>query len=258
MAPQFTSVHTRFVVRPLLPAPRPITLPILLTNIIPEQFPVPRILTDIDDRRTPTPPPTPRPERRPASPYRAPTPARPRAPTPARPRQPTPPSREPSPLSSPLSSPPPSPDGNNAATENLSESDGIPKPTLANIRTVKALFEDCYPDLTKEEQDKKYTDFRVKYIRTSIDARLDRLCAQYLRPSVALSFPDKEKVTKVYDKMTETFPWIAQYTRHWPVAVCLQGKLHNSAARAVEKSTKKVVDAIAGVAPAKKRAKQSK
>ena len=59
-------------------------------------------------------------------------------------------------------------------------------------------------------------------------------------------------------QMTEMFPWIAQYTRHWPVAVCLQGKLHNSAARAVEKSTKKVVDAIAGVAPAKKRSKQSK
>jgi hypothetical protein len=94
-----------------------------------------------------------------------------------------------------------------------------------------------------------------------------------LRQSVALSYQEKEKLTQAYTKvgyiihgmlsdiltdrqMTETFPWIAKYARHWPVAVCLQGKLHNSAARAVEKSTKKVVNAIAGVAPAKKRGKR--
>ncbi|KAF8209982.1 hypothetical protein K438DRAFT_1753588 [Mycena galopus ATCC 62051] len=254
MAPQFTSAPTQYVVRPFFAAPCPVTLPIRLTNIIPEQFPLPRILMDVDTSRTPTPPP--RPERVPTPPYRA--------PTPAAPRQCTPNSRE-----SSLLTPPPenSEDENSASTAKISnDSDGIARPSSANIQTVKSLFKDRYPHLTELEQDKQYADFRVGYFRTSIDASLDRLCTQYLRPSVALSYQEKDKLTQVYTKvghtihgivflltdsqMTDTFPWLAEYVRHWPVAVCLQGKLHNSAARAIEKSTKKVVNALAGVAPA--------
>ncbi|KAF8145338.1 hypothetical protein K438DRAFT_1781982 [Mycena galopus ATCC 62051] len=245
MAPQFTSAPTQYVVRPFFAAPCPVTLLIRLTNIIPEQFPLPCILTDVDTSRTPTPPP--RPERVPAPPYRA--------PTPAAPRQCTPNSRESSPLT-PL--PENSEDENSTSTPKISnDSDGIARPSSANIQTVKSLFKDRYPHLTELEQDKQYADFR---------ASLDRLCTQYLRPLVALTYQEKDKLTQVYTKvghtihgmvflltdsqMTDTFPWLTEYVRHWPVAVCLQGKLHNSAARAIEKSTKKVVNALAGVAPA--------
>ncbi|KAF8147167.1 hypothetical protein K438DRAFT_1780252 [Mycena galopus ATCC 62051] len=228
MAPQFTRTPTQYDVRPFFAAPCPVTLPIWLTNIIPEQFPLPRILMDVDTSCTPTPPP--RPERVPTPPYRAPTPAAPHQ---------TPKTR--TPLPRPKIS---------------NDSDGITRPSSANIQTVKLLFKDCYPHLMELEQDKQYADFR---------ASLDCLCTQYLRPSVALSYQEKNKLTQVYTKvghtihgmvflltdsqMTDTFLWLAEYVRYWPVAVCLQGKLHNSAARAIEKSTKKVDNALAGVAP---------
>ncbi|KAJ7910165.1 hypothetical protein B0H13DRAFT_2329699 [Mycena leptocephala] len=82
-----------------------------------------------------------------------------------------------------------------------------------------------------------------------LQVRLDELCTQYLRPSVVLSYQDKDELSKVYNKMTAKFPWLAHYDNYWPVSVCLQGKLHNSAARATEKSTRKVLNIIAGTAP---------
>ncbi|KAJ7884031.1 hypothetical protein B0H13DRAFT_2343888 [Mycena leptocephala] len=98
--------------------------------------------------------------------------------------------------------------------------------------------------LDPQEQDKKYTDFR---------SRLDELCTQYLRPSVVLSYQDKDELSKVYNKMTAKFPWLAHYDNYWPVSVCLQGKLHNSAMRATEKSTRKVLNIIVGTAPVRTR-----
>ncbi|KAJ7302700.1 hypothetical protein DFH08DRAFT_826442 [Mycena albidolilacea] len=213
MAPLFTSAPTKHVVRPLLTAPCPVTLPVLLTNIIPEQFLLPCILMDIDPSRTPSPPPPPPRARTPAPAPRACTPA------PVLPRRPTPDSRESS-LTSMAS--------DDEARKPCS-SNQIARPSAANIQTVKSLFREHYPNLTLEEQEKQYTDFR---------ARLDQLCTLHLRPSLALSYQDKEKVTQVHTK------------KNWPVMVCLQGKLHNSSAHAVEKSTRKVVNAIAGAAPA--------
>ncbi|KAJ7880097.1 hypothetical protein B0H13DRAFT_1891972 [Mycena leptocephala] len=235
MAPQFTSVTTKHVVRPLLPAPCPVTLPVLLTNIIPEPFPLPRMLLDIDPSRTPTPPPDL--HRAPSPPHRAPTPAPRRAPTPAAPpRNVTPVSRE--------SSLTPTEGSDSDTHSSPTTVTKILRPSSANIQTVKALFPDRYPHLTQEEQDKKYADFR---------SRLDELCTQYLRPSVALTYQDKDELSKVYNKMTATFPWLAHYDNCWPASVCLQGKLHNSAARAVERSTRKVLNIIAGVAPVRTR-----
>lgn len=84
---------------------------------------------------------------------------------------------------------------------------------------------------------------------------------------MALSNQDDEKLDKVYNKVrlnysfklvyleltdlqtTETFPWLAHYDKYWPVSVCLQGKLHNSTARALDKSARKAISIIAGVAP---------
>ncbi|KAJ7103950.1 hypothetical protein C8R44DRAFT_887438 [Mycena epipterygia] len=217
MAPQFTSAPTKYTVRPLLNAPCAVTLPLLLTNIIPEQFPFPRILNGHHgyshalsssrySSRTYT-----------CSRYSSrtytwlPHVAHLRLPAhlllPAHLATPRPTARQPS---------------------------------AANIQTIKSLFEDLYPDLVAEEQMKEYMAFR---------SHLDTLCARYLRPALALSHQDKAQVNKVNKKMTETFEWLAEYELHWPVAVCLQGKLHNSAARSVDKSTRKVINAITGVAP---------
>ncbi|KAJ7469663.1 hypothetical protein FB451DRAFT_1176897 [Mycena latifolia] len=230
-------------------------LPLVLTNIIPEQFALPRMLTDIDTSRTPTPPPgpsrAPTPVRRapvaPTPARRAPAPAPPRPPTPARTRRPTPDTRESSltPMESEDdSSDDRSPDAPSPKAEKQKSPSQlqVPRPSGANIHTVKSLFKELYPDLTEEEQETEYVNFRDV---------LNGLCARYLRASLALTHQDKDQVNKVYRKLTETFTWLAEYENHWPVAVCLQGKLHNSAARAVEKSTRKAINIIAGAAPAR-------
>ncbi|KAJ6600150.1 hypothetical protein B0H10DRAFT_2231022 [Mycena sp. CBHHK59/15] len=185
----------------------------------PEQFPSPRILTDIDSNRTPTPPPGPR---------RAPTPAPRRAPTPAPHCTPTP---APLPDSDDSDS---DSDSSRMAKKPLNQ---IQWPSNANIQTVKLSFKDLYPNLTEREHDKEYMAFRTQ---------LDALCTRYLRLSLALTHQDKNDVHKVYKKLTEIFEWLAEYDNFWPAAVCLQGKLHNSAARAVDKSTRKVFNALAG------------
>ncbi|KAJ7099242.1 hypothetical protein B0H15DRAFT_796058 [Mycena belliarum] len=268
MATQFASAPTKNFVRPLLLAPAPVVLPVLLTNIIPEHFPCPRILTDIESSRTPSPPPNPRraptpaPSHRPPTPapsHRPPTPPPPRsAPTPApHRRQATPVNRESS--LTPMSSDDDSSDSDSSDSDNSNSpptpksSKKITKPSPANISSVKELFKGIYPNLTTQERENEYKAFRD---------RLDTLCSRYLSPSLALSHQDQERVDKVYTKICETFPWLAQCEHHWPAAVCLQGKLHNSTARAVEKSTQKIAKALAGVAsgarrgstkPAKKR-----
>ncbi|KAJ7838148.1 hypothetical protein B0H13DRAFT_2367698 [Mycena leptocephala] len=243
MVPRFTSVTTIYVVRPLLPAPCPVTLPVLLTNIIPEQFPLLQMLLNIDPSCTPTPPPD--------LPHRAPTPAPHHDPTPAPRHDPTPaprcahtpatPSRNVTPNSRESSLTPM--EGSDSDSDSDSSPATVTKilwPSSANIQAVKLLFLDHYPHLTPQEQDKKYTDFR---------SRLDELCTQYLHPSVVLSYQDKDEFSKVYNKMTAKFPWLAHYDNYWPASVCLQGKLRNSAAHATEKSTREVLNIIAGTAP---------
>jgi hypothetical protein len=41
----------------------------------------------------------------------------------------------------------------------------ILRPSSANIQAVKSLFPDRYPHLTPQEQEQKYTDFRVRIFR---------------------------------------------------------------------------------------------
>ncbi|KAJ6576188.1 hypothetical protein B0H10DRAFT_2236582 [Mycena sp. CBHHK59/15] len=225
MAPRFTGVPTKHVVRPLLAAPSPVTLPVLLTNIIPEQFPLPRILTDIDSSRTPSPPPVLVAHLHPPVPVVR-LPLHPHVDTDSRESSLT-----------PMESDDNSSDSSLAAKK---PNNKITRPSGANIQSVKSLFKERYPDLTTEEQDQRYTDFRT---------RLDELCARYLRPALALTYQDKDELNKVYKKMTNTLPWLAHYDSHWPVSVCLQTKLHNSASRAVDKSTRKAANMLAGVAP---------
>ncbi|KAJ7727099.1 hypothetical protein B0H16DRAFT_1735366 [Mycena metata] len=244
MAFQFTSVPTKYVVRPLLAPPLPVTLPILLTNLTPQRFPAPRLLTNITSTRATTPlPPSPPPRAPPTPPPRASTPRAPsRAPTPA-PQHRSSVSRESS-LSS-LESEDDSADSSGTA----SGSSKIPRPAGAKIQTVKDLFVARFPELDQEQRNAKYNDFR---------GRIDHLCGLYLRPTVALAYQAKEDADKVYDKMAAKFPWLTSYHNYWPVAVCSQGKLHNSAARAVEKSNKKAVDIIQSVAPARSGSKGPK
>ncbi|KAJ7836938.1 hypothetical protein B0H13DRAFT_1912793 [Mycena leptocephala] len=284
MAPQFPSTPTKYVVRPLAPPPGPVVLPVLLTNIIHEQYPLPRLLTDIDNSRAATPPPGPHraptpPQRRAPTPgpRRAPTPGPRRAPTPPQRRAPTPPQRR-APTPGPRRAPTPGPrraptpqrrastaslssressltpmesDEDDSDDKNTKSSLKISRPLSPNIQTVKSLFTHRYPDLSKEDQEKKYLEFRVKSLYVLATNRVDELCARYLNPSSALKFQEPESLQKVYDKVTETFPWVVEYDKHWPVAVCLQSKLHNSAARSIEKSCRKVVRMLSQKAPSR-------
>ncbi|KAJ7016075.1 hypothetical protein C8F04DRAFT_1282786 [Mycena alexandri] len=197
------------------PAPRPVTLPIILRNINPLRFPVPRILMDIDPHRTPTPPlaptpahpqgPTPAPPRRSTpAPPRGSTPAPPRGSTPAPSRGPTPaPPRGPDSRESSLT--PTESDDNDSDSSLTASSRKVKRPSGANIQSVKDLFKPGYPELTEADQLKKYTNFR---------SHLDTLCARYLRPAVALSFQDKEDRDKVYTKMTAEYPWLVKYQNY--------------------------------------------
>ncbi|KAJ7027204.1 hypothetical protein C8F04DRAFT_1180611 [Mycena alexandri] len=245
------SSPTKYISRPLRPPPSPITLPIFLTNVYFDKLPLPRMLEDIDPRRTPSPPPAHRRAPTPAPP--APTPAPPApapapapAPTPAPPRAPTPgPSRRQPSAESRESSLSPS-EGSDSGSQS---SQKIVRPSGAKVQTVKALFKDVYPDLTEADQSKKYTDFR---------SRLDTLCAVHLSAGTPLSFQHQEDRDKVNDKMIAEYPWLAQYQNYWPVGVCLQGKLHNSAARAVEKSARKTIQLITATAPTRATSKTPK
>ncbi|KAJ7700944.1 hypothetical protein B0H16DRAFT_1483724 [Mycena metata] len=222
MAFQFTSVPTKYVVRPLLAPPLLVMLPILLTNLTPQRFPAPRLLTNITSTRATTPSPP------------SPPPARATHPSPSRVYPSCTVSRTYTCASAPLQ-----PSG----------SSKIPRPAGAKIQTVKDLFVARFPELDQEQRNAKYNDLR---------GRIDHLCGLYLRPTVALAYQAKEDADKVYDKMAAKFPWLTSYHNYWPVAVCLQGKLHNSAARAVEKSNKKAVDIIQSVAPARSGSKGPK
>ncbi|KAJ7260678.1 hypothetical protein C8J57DRAFT_1636804, partial [Mycena rebaudengoi] len=93
------------------------------------------------------------------------------------------------------------------------KSSAIPRPSGANISSVKSLFKDLYPDLIEVEQEAEYTAFR-----DCLDALF-----KYLRPTLVLSHQSKADLDKVYTKMTETFMWLPEYENHWPVAVAVHG-----------------------------------
>ncbi|KAJ7020207.1 hypothetical protein C8F04DRAFT_1196959 [Mycena alexandri] len=225
MPHQFTSTPSKYVVRPLYPAPRPITLPIILTNILYcpcsspplaccwTSIPVPRLLPSLISthllrlrtlqrrglplhalqrlrlralRRLRLPAPAPAPALTPRS------------------RRRTPDSRV-----SLLTSTESSDSDSDSESSSNETSRRIARPSGANIQTVKDLFKALYRDSSEGDQGKKYTDFR---------SRLDLLCTQHLCPGVALSFQDEEKREKVYTKMTTEYPWLAQYQGCWPVA----------------------------------------
>jgi hypothetical protein len=53
-------------------------------------------------------------------------------------------------------------DEDDSDDKNTKSSLKISRPSSPNIQTVKSLFTHRYPDLSKEDQEKKYLEFRVK------------------------------------------------------------------------------------------------
>ncbi|KAF8147656.1 hypothetical protein K438DRAFT_1989565 [Mycena galopus ATCC 62051] len=180
--------------------------------------------------RSPAPPPAapPRPARTPA---RARTPTRAR--TPARPHH----CASPDPDSPLMSLGSPSVASPEATPEPEQDFTPIKRPANTSISHVKSIFAELYPDCGGEEQDAQYVRFRN---------RLDQLTSIHLDSSLALSHQDKDCLKTVNDELVKGFPWLARCPNTWPVAVCLQGKLHNSAARSSEKTTRKLLTSLRG------------
>ncbi|KAJ7429404.1 hypothetical protein B0H11DRAFT_2265908 [Mycena galericulata] len=109
-------------------------------------------------------------------------------------------------------------------------------PPLARI--LKSIFAWIHPDLEAEKQDAQYLQFR-NY--------LDKLTAIHLDSSLSLSHQDEDSLKIVIKDLVKEFPWLARCTKTWPVTVCLQGKLHNSAARNSEMDTRKLLTSIKGL-----------
>ncbi len=149
---QIPTVPTQYAVRPLLPPPPPVVLPLQLTDILLESFPPPIALTPLKPTRAGIP--TRARARRARTPALAHTPARDRTPARARPRAGT------EPLPSPLTTPEPTPEPSCAEQD----TSPIKRPPNATISDVKSLFAKLYPDLEALKQDAHYTQFRVRPI----------------------------------------------------------------------------------------------
>ncbi|KAJ7115750.1 hypothetical protein C8R44DRAFT_880169 [Mycena epipterygia] len=213
--PQIPNVPTAHAIRPLLPPPPPVVLPALLTDIFIDSFPRPVALTPLKPTRA-------RIATRARIPTRARTPARARTPTRARA------------LSSPLTTPETTPEPYCAEQS----SKPIKRPSSANISDVKSIFARLYPNMEVEKQDAQYARFR---------SRLDQLTSIHLDSSLALSHQDEDCLKIVSEELAKNFPWLARCSGTWPVTVCLQSKLHNSAARNFEKNTRKMITSIKGL-----------
>ncbi|KAJ7880881.1 hypothetical protein B0H13DRAFT_1891626 [Mycena leptocephala] len=238
MDPQPENLPTAYAVRQLLPPPPPVVLPTLLTDIFFESFPLPVALSPLKPTRARSPTRARIPTRaRSRSPTRArsrsPTRARSRSRTRARSRSPTR-ARSAAPFSSPLTTPETTPEPSTAEHDLKS----IKRPSNANISHVKSMFARLYPNLKPDKQNEEYVRFRN---------RLNRLAAVHLDSSAALSHQDEESLTIVNDKLVKDFPWLARCAKTWPVAVCLQNKLHNSAARNSQKKTRKAISTLRGL-----------
>ncbi|KAJ7907436.1 hypothetical protein B0H13DRAFT_1879588 [Mycena leptocephala] len=242
MDPQPENLPTVYAVRQLLPPPPPVVLPTLPTDIFFESFPLPVALSPLKPARARSPTrariPT-RARSRSRSPTharsRSRTHARSRSPTRARTRGPTRAwsSRTPGPFSSLLTTPETTPEPSTAEQDLKS----IKRPSNANISHVKSMFARLYPNLEADKQNEEYVRFRN---------RLDGLVAVHLDSSAALSHQDEESLTIVNDKLVKDFPWLARCAKTWPVAVCLQNKLHNSAAHNSQKKTRKAISTLRG------------
>ncbi|KAJ7893593.1 hypothetical protein B0H13DRAFT_1886299 [Mycena leptocephala] len=229
MDPQPENLPTAYAVCQLLPPPPPVVLPTLLTDIFFELFPLPVALSPLKPTRARSPTcariPT---HARSCSP----THARSCSPTRARSCSPTR-SRTLAPFSSPLMTPETTPEPSTAEQDLKS----IKRPSNANISHVKSMLAQLYPNLKADKQNEEYVRFRN---------RLDRLAAVHLDSSAALSHQDEESLTIVHKKLVKDFPWLARCAKTWPVAVCLQNKLHNSAARNSQKKTWKAISTLRG------------
>ncbi|KAK7000448.1 hypothetical protein R3P38DRAFT_2797688 [Favolaschia claudopus] len=246
MASHFTTVptarpvrlaqrHPSIVVLSLLqtPFPRPSYPPPLAFN----RFPLRSAKKARFARRAEAGPSSPRstPSRT-KTPPRAPTPpAPPRAPSPRACSPPRVPSRQCTPVpDSPLTEP---------EEEEMEYS--IKRPSNATIADVRAVFRSTYPDLDAQAQELEYDKYR---------ARLAQLLSTYLDSSLALAFQESDALQTVEKVMLKDYPWLDRCAKMWPVSVCLQSTLHNSSARIVTKSHKKVLAIVQGTAPPKTRA----
>ncbi|KAF8144217.1 hypothetical protein K438DRAFT_1783084 [Mycena galopus ATCC 62051] len=232
--------------------PEPVLLPLAQTPFYLPRYPTPLALSSfpslpsINDVSTPTTssgpaldsPPLangPTPTRAPARPVPA---TRLPAPTPARAATPA---HAPAPTRSPT---PESP----LTDYDYEGADIIKRPPHAGVSHVVAIFALAYPEIDQQGREQEYTRFRSL---TVYQDRLDQLTTIHLDSSVALVYQDKADMKAVHDAMSKDFVWLERCPQNWPISVCLQVKLHNSARNATNKSNKKVIAMVSGNRPPK-------
>ncbi|KAF8143948.1 hypothetical protein K438DRAFT_1783316 [Mycena galopus ATCC 62051] len=123
-----------------------------------------------------------------------------------------------------------------------------PRPPHAGVSHVVAIFALAYPEIDQQGREQEYTHFRSL---TVYQDRLDQLTTIHLDSSVALVYQDKADMKAVHDAMSKDFVWLERCPQNWPISVCLQVKLHNSARNATNKSNKKVIAMVSGNRPPK-------
>ncbi|KAF7354524.1 hypothetical protein MSAN_01364700 [Mycena sanguinolenta] len=122
------------------------------------------------------------------------------------------------------------------------DSDLIPRPPHVGVSHVMSIFALIYPGLDEQGRAKEYKRFRD---------HLDRLAVIHLDSSLVLMSQDKDDMAALFNDMSKEFVWLEHCPNNWPVSVCLQVKLHNSARSATNKSNKKVIAMINGNRPPK-------
>ncbi|KAK7040048.1 hypothetical protein R3P38DRAFT_3311137 [Favolaschia claudopus] len=248
MASHFTTVPTARPVRLAQRHPSIVVLSLLQTPFPRPRYPPPLAFTRFPlrsakkarfARRAEAGPSSP-----PSTPSRTKTP--PRAPTPpappASPRAPSPRNRSPPRVPPRQSTPVPDSPLTEPEEEEMDYS--IKRPSNATIADVKAVFRSTYPELDAQAQETEYDGFRAK---------LAQLIPTHLNPSLALAFQETDALQALEKAMLKDYPWLDRCVKLWPVSVCLQSKLHNSAARTVVKSQRKVIAMVQGNAPPKTR-----
>ncbi|KAJ7823476.1 hypothetical protein B0H14DRAFT_3469994 [Mycena olivaceomarginata] len=78
---------------------------------------------------------------------------------------------------------------------------------------------------------------------------INEVAAQHLEMERYLDHQDKDAKKKVFDKLTIDYPFLKKCPECWPVAFCLQMKLHNNMNRANKRASAEAITTLKSIAP---------
>ncbi|KAJ7829767.1 hypothetical protein B0H14DRAFT_2593853 [Mycena olivaceomarginata] len=83
----------------------------------------------------------------------------------------------------------------------------------------------------------------------SFKNRINEVAAQHLEMERYLDHQDEDAKKKVFDKLTIDYPFLKKCPECWPVAFCLQMKLHNNTNRANKRASAEAIATLKSIAP---------